>query len=124
MHFSKSFGGKIGVFWTANTYRTYKFFTKKKDAETYFFLRGRVAKSRHLVWVFLPKKKLIKSYLDLKTRFAEEEGFPWSEGDGLGFLCFVLMPQSKYTEKQQKKNNINDSSFAFSITGIFTYILS
>ena len=28
--FSKSFGGKIGVFWTANTYRTYKFFTKKR----------------------------------------------------------------------------------------------
>ena len=27
--FSKSFGGKIGVFWTANTYRTYKFFTQK-----------------------------------------------------------------------------------------------
>ena len=68
----------------------------------------------------------MKSYLELKTRFADEEGFPWSEGegDGLDFLCFVLMPQSKYTEKQHKKNNINDSSFAFSITGIFTYILS
>ena len=44
--FSKSFGGKIGVFWTANTYRTYKFFPKKKKT------RKRSLSARIFFWVF------------------------------------------------------------------------